>query len=66
MPIQNLENKIIFETCFKAKDMVVYKIFNINLIKLGQSNVTREKCFFPFKFGWSAKRAVTLLIFRCH
>ena len=41
--IQNLENNIILETCTKAKGMVVHNIFNINLIKFGQLDITKEK-----------------------
>ena len=51
MHVQNFENKIILETSPKANGIVVHNIFNINLIKFNQSNISRKKCFFPFKFG---------------
>ena len=62
MHIQNLENKIILETYPKAKGMVVHNNFNINLIKFGRLDVTREKCFFSSSLVRSVERAVTLLI----
>ena len=67
MHIQNFESKIILENCLKAKDMIIYNIFNINLIKFNQLDIKKEKCFFPLNSGSSVisppeDSAVALLI----